>query len=55
MPIAPSESACKESVENLKQILADTIALRELCEKHPWQVAGPAFYQSHLLFDKHAA
>src|SRR5258708_33699540 len=54
MPIALSESACKESVENLNQILADTIALRDLYKKHHWQVAGPTFYQLHLLFDKHA-
>src|SRR5207248_3364802 len=54
MPIALSETACKEAVENLNQILADTITLRELYKKHHWQVAGPSFYQLHLLFDKHA-
>jgi len=54
MPIALSETACKESVENLNQILADTITLRDLYKKHHWQVAGPSFYQLHLLFDKHA-
>jgi starvation-inducible DNA-binding protein len=54
MPIALSETACKESVENLNQILVDTIALRDLYKKHHWQVAGPTFYQLHLLFDKHA-
>jgi len=54
MPIALSEAACRESVENLNQILADTIALRDLYKKHHWQVAGPTFYQLHLLFDKHA-
>jgi starvation-inducible DNA-binding protein len=54
MPIALSETACKESVENLNQILADTITLRDLYKKHHWQVAGPTFYQLHLLFDKHA-
>lgn len=54
MPIALSEHACKESVENLNQILADTITLRDLYKKHHWQVAGPSFYQLHLLFDKHA-
>src|SRR5437867_10724266 len=53
MPIALSESACKESVENLNQLLADTITLRDLYKKHHWQVAGPTFYQLHLLFDKH--
>jgi starvation-inducible DNA-binding protein len=54
MPIALSETACQEAVENLNQILADTIVLRDLYKKHHWQVAGPTFYQLHLLFDKHA-
>jgi starvation-inducible DNA-binding protein len=53
LPIALSEEACKESVANLNQLLADTITLRDLYKKHHWQVAGPTFYQLHLLFDKH--
>src|SRR5262245_59438799 len=53
LPIALSENACKESVENLNQLLADTITLRDMYKKHHWQVAGPTFYQLHLLFDKH--
>src|SRR5688572_22918153 len=53
MPIALSENVCKESVANLNQLLADTITLRDLYKKHHWQVAGPTFYQMHLLFDKH--
>jgi starvation-inducible DNA-binding protein len=53
MPIALAESACKESVEHLNQVLADTMTLRDLYKKHHWQVAGSAFYQLHLLFDKH--
>src|SRR4030095_8176141 len=53
LPIALSENACKQSVENLNQLLADTITLRDLYKKHHWQVAGPTFYQLHLLFDKH--
>jgi starvation-inducible DNA-binding protein len=53
MPIALPESVCKESVENLNQLLADTITLRDLYKKHHWQVAGHTFYQLHLLFDKH--
>ncbi len=55
MPIALAESACKESVENLNQVLADTLTLRDMYKKHHWQVSGPTFYQLHLLFDKHAA
>jgi len=53
LPIALSEKACQSSVENLNQLLADTITLRDLYKKHHWQVAGPTFYQLHLLFDKH--
>jgi len=53
LPIALSEDACKESVANLNQLLADTMTLRDLYKKHHWQVAGPTFYQLHLLFDKH--
>ncbi|HEX7795546.1 MAG TPA: DNA starvation/stationary phase protection protein [Vicinamibacterales bacterium] len=55
MPIALSETTCQESVENLNQLLADSITLRDLYKKHHWQVAGPTFMQLHLLFDKHAA
>ena len=53
IPIALSENVRKESVENVNQLLADTITLRDLYKKHHWQVAGPTFYQLHLLFDKH--
>jgi starvation-inducible DNA-binding protein len=53
LPIALAESVCKESMDNLNQLLADTITLRDLYKKHHWQVAGPTFYQLHLLFDKH--
>src|SRR6201984_744330 len=52
MPIALSEHACKESVDNLNQLLADTMTLRDLYKKHHWQVAGPTFYQLHLRLDK---
>jgi starvation-inducible DNA-binding protein len=53
LPIALDEKVCAKSVENLNQILADTITLRDLYKKHHWQVAGHTFYQLHLLFDKH--
>jgi len=53
MPIALDEHVCRESVENLNQILADTLTLRDMYKKHHWQVSGPTFYQLHLLFDKH--
>lgn len=53
LPIALDEKVCAASAENLNQILADTITLRDLYKKHHWQVAGHTFYQLHLLFDKH--
>jgi starvation-inducible DNA-binding protein len=53
LPIALAELVCKQSVDNLNQLLADTMSLRDLYKKHHWQVAGPTFYQLHLLFDKH--
>ena len=53
MPIGLSEQTRRESVDNLNQILADTMTLRDLYKKHHWQVSGPTFYQLHLLFDKH--
>jgi starvation-inducible DNA-binding protein len=53
MPIALAEDVRRTSVTNLNQLLADTIALRDLYKKHHWQVSGPTFYQLHLLFDKH--
>src|SRR5437899_10494398 len=42
-----------EMTEQLNQLLADTMTLRDLYKKSHWQVAGPTFYQLHLLFDKH--
>jgi starvation-inducible DNA-binding protein len=53
LPIALSERACAQGVENLNQLLADTMTLRDLYKKHHWQVSGPTFHQLHLLFDKH--
>ena len=53
MPIALAESTCKESIDNLNQLLADTMTLRDMYKKHHWQVAGSTFFQLHLLYDKH--
>jgi starvation-inducible DNA-binding protein len=53
LPIALDEKVCAESAENLNQLLADTMTLRDMYKKHHWQVAGHTFYQLHLLFDKH--
>jgi len=53
LPNALDEVVCAKSIENLNQLLADTMTLRDMYKKHHWQVAGPTFYQLHLLFDKH--
>src|SRR6201991_477358 len=53
LPLDLEESVRLESTENLNQLLADSITLRDLYKKSHWQVAGPTFYQLHLLFDKH--
>jgi starvation-inducible DNA-binding protein len=53
VPIALEEDTRRASADNLNQLLADTITLRDLYKKHHWQVSGPTFYQLHLLFDKH--
>jgi starvation-inducible DNA-binding protein len=53
LPNALDEVVCAQSIENLNQLLADTMTLRDMYKKHHWQVAGPTFYQLHLLFDKH--
>jgi starvation-inducible DNA-binding protein len=54
MPLALGDKARQQSTDNLNQLLADTITLRDMYKKHHWQVSGPTFYQLHLLFDKHA-
>ncbi|MBO0358149.1 DNA starvation/stationary phase protection protein [Hymenobacter sp. BT186] len=53
LPIGLDTKARQQSVNNLNQLLADTITLRDLYKKHHWQVVGPTFYQLHLLYDKH--
>lgn len=53
-PIALSAEARTESTQRLNAILSDTMILYALYKKHHWLVAGPTFYQLHLLFDKHA-
>ncbi|XZE55046.1 Dps family protein [Planctomycetaceae bacterium SH139] len=55
MPLALHESARQQTVDNLNQLLADTMTLRDMYKKHHWQVSGPMFYQLHLLYDKHYA
>ena len=53
LPIALDEKVCAKSAENLNQLVADTMTLRDMYKKHHWQVTGHTFYQIHLLFDKH--
>jgi len=53
LPLDLEEPVRLEMTERLNQLLADTITLRDLYKKSHWQVAGPTFYQLHLLFDKH--
>jgi starvation-inducible DNA-binding protein len=54
LPLGMSEETIGQSVAMLNQLLADSITLYNLYKKHHWQVAGPTFYELHLLFDKHA-
>ena len=53
LPLELAEPVRLEMTEHLNQLLADTMTLRDLYKKSHWQVAGPTFYQLHLLFDKH--
>lgn len=52
-PLQLEEPVRLEMTEQLNQMLADTMTLRDLYKKSHWQVAGATFYQLHLLFDKH--
>jgi len=53
LPLELEEPVRLEMTERLNQMLADTMTLRDLYKKSHWQVAGPTFYQLHLLYDKH--
>ncbi len=55
LPIGLTASVRSDSCRILNVILADTMVLYAMYKKHHWLVAGPTFYQLHLLFDKHAA
>jgi starvation-inducible DNA-binding protein len=54
LPIALDDEARAKSCQLLNGILADSMVLYALYKKNHWLVAGPTFYQLHLLFDKHA-
>lgn len=53
--IALSAGIRQPSISNLNQLLADTLALRDLYKKHHWQTSGSSFHQLHRLFDEFAA
>jgi len=53
LPLELDENVRLEMTEQLNLLLADIMTLRDLYKKSHWQVAGPTFYQLHLLFDKH--
>src|SRR6059036_2429172 len=53
LPLELEEPVRLEMTAQLNQLLADTMTLSDLYKKSHWQVAGPTFYQLHLLFDKH--
>jgi starvation-inducible DNA-binding protein len=53
LPLELEEPVRLEMTEQLNRLLADTMTLRDLYKKSHWQVAGPTFYQLHLLYDKH--
>jgi starvation-inducible DNA-binding protein len=55
LPLELDEPVRLEMSERLNQLLADSMTLRDLYKKSHWQVAGPTFYQLHLLYDKHFA
>jgi len=52
-PLALDETTAAASINDLNQLLADIMTLRDLYKKHHWQASGPTFYMIHLLFDKH--
>src|SRR5262252_4718643 len=53
LPLELEEPVRVQLTNQLNQLLADTMTLRDLYKKSHWQVAGPTFYQLHLLYDKH--
>ena len=51
--LALSDTIRKASIVDLNRTLADAIVLRDLYEKHHWQVSGATFRDLHLMFDEH--
>ena len=53
LPIGLDAKVREKVCAFLNVLLADTMCLRDMYKKAHWQVAGPTFYQLHLLLDKH--
>src|SRR5258707_8479798 len=53
LPLDLEEPVRVQVTNQLNQLVADSMTLRDLYKKCHWQVAGPTFYQLHLLYDKH--
>lgn len=53
LPIGLDAKAREKVCAFLNVLLADTMCLRDMYKKAHWQIAGPTFYQLHLLLDKH--
>src|SRR5260370_30678181 len=53
LPLDLEEPVRVQMTNQLNQLVAVTMTQRDLYKKCHWQVAGPTFYQLHLLFDKH--
>src|SRR5262245_15470332 len=53
LPLDLEEPVRDQMTNHLNHLLADTMTLRDLYKKCHWHVAGPTFYQLHLLYDKH--
>src|SRR2546425_12279151 len=53
LPLELEEPVRLEMPEQLNQLLADTMTLRDLYKKSHCQFAGPTFYQLNRLFAKH--
>ena len=53
MKLGLSETTREASIIDLNRTLSDAIVLRDLYEKHHWQVSGPTFRELHLLYDAH--
>lgn len=45
-------AATVKSVDQLKQLLADTYTLYLKTQNYHWNVSGPAFYSLHALFEQ---